>query len=155
MIWPHPGGHQHCVNILSCVTQDYKTAMRARGGTGEAIDLRTLVLVLRYLNQSHGEFVKNTKGSQSITYTDRKVSPATDSTNGPQTALGPLLHHLGVHARLRARMLARNLVMVCGMALQQCALASCSCMAHTDRTPHHKQSIPVTLRLINAKLLAL
>ena len=55
--------------------------MRARGGTGEAIDLRTLVLVLRYLNQSHGEFVKNTKGSQSITYTDRKVSPATDSTN--------------------------------------------------------------------------
>ena len=81
---------------VSGVTQDYKTAMRARGGTGEAIDLRTLVLVLRYLNQSHGEFVKNTKGSQSITYTDRKVGPATCSSNGLQSAMGQLLHHLGV-----------------------------------------------------------
>lgn len=68
----------------TCVTQDYKTAMRARGGTGEAIDIRTLVLVLRYLNQSHGEFVKNSKGnSQTITYTDRKVRLATHSSNEP------------------------------------------------------------------------
>lgn len=87
---PHQGEHKHRVNAILSVTQDYKTAMRARGGTGEAIDLRTLVLVLRYLNQSHGEFVKNTKGSQSITYTDRKARLATYSSNESQNAVGPV-----------------------------------------------------------------
>ena len=79
--------------------------MRARGGTGEAIDLRTLVLVLRYLNQSHGEFVKNSKGSQTITYTDRKVSPAALSssrsmftrTKHPTVQSCQSLYHLGIH----------------------------------------------------------
>lgn len=50
--------------------------MRANGGSGDSIDLRTLVLVLRNLGASHGEFVKRAKGTN-ITYTDRKVRHST------------------------------------------------------------------------------
>ena len=117
--------------------------MRARGGTGEAIDLRTLVLVLRYLNQSHGEFVKNTKGSQSITYTDRKVRLAVYSSNESHNAFGPIAAY-SRHSRRVVCNLAGTPVNACGMALQQCVLASCSCRAFFDITPQAELSISIS-----------
>ena len=55
------------------VLQDFKTVLRDHEGTGDFIDVRTLVLVLRHKDLPHGQFRAESKGSN-ISYPDRRVS---------------------------------------------------------------------------------
>ncbi len=59
--------------ISQCPLQNFKTVLKDHEGSGDFIDVRTLVLVLRHKDLPHGQFRAESKGSN-ISYPDRRVS---------------------------------------------------------------------------------